>query len=108
MKKLFITIGLLLPSVTFAATIKDFANKITTFLGKPVITLLFSSALILFVWGIAQFVGNAENSDERKKGKQHILWGIIALFGMLTFIGLTGVLTRTFFQADPVLPQFYK
>ncbi|MCD5390160.1 MAG: hypothetical protein LR005_02140 [Candidatus Pacebacteria bacterium] len=110
MKKIIITIGLLVPSVTFAAgnTIKDFAGNITKFLGKPLMMLLFSVALLLFIWGIAQFVKNAENSDERNKGKQHMLWGIVALFAMLTFLGLTGTLTQTFFGTEPLLPQFYE
>lgn len=110
MKKIMITIGFLTPGISFAAgnTIKSFAGSITSFLGKPLMMLLFSTALLLFIWGIVEFVKNAENSEDRNKGKQHMLWGIVALFAMLTFLGLTGTLTQTFFQTDPLLPQFYE
>ena len=112
MKKVIFTIGLLVPSISFAAgnTIKSAAIKIATFLGKPVITLLFTTALAMFLWGIVDFIRNAENSEAREKGKQRMFWGLIALFVMVSFLGLTSVITGTLFVGggSPVLPQFYQ
>ena len=110
MKKIILSLSVLLPSITFAAgTIKSAAKAVAEFLSKPLITLLFSIALAMFLWGIVDFVRHAENPDEREKGKQRMLWGIIGLFAMVAFLGITAVITRTIFgNGNPLLPQFYE
>ncbi len=113
MKKIILSLVLYTPSLVFAQaiasgrTIKGIAHKITTFLSTAVMPMLFTIALTWFIWGVVDFIKNAENSEERKKGKQRMLWGIIALFVMVTFLGLTTVLTTSVFGNDPFLPQLY-
>ena len=46
---------------------------------NPIITLLALAAFILFVWGVVQFIRGSANEEERKKGQQHMLWGIVGL-----------------------------
>ena len=108
MKKIIIILSSL-PSVVFAAggTIKSISDDATEFLSRLVMPMLFTLALSLFIWGVVDFIKNAENSEERKKGKQRMLWGIIALFVMVTFLGLTSVLTNSVFNTGPILPQFF-
>ncbi len=109
MKKFILTISILLPSFTFAVgTIKDISGKVAKFFGGTMMVLLFSAALAMFLWGILDFIRNADNSEEREKGKKRMLWGIIALFAMVAFLGLTGIFTNTFFGGDPILPQLYE
>jgi len=114
--KQFIILASTLPVFTFAQsqktsiqsnTIKGIANDITSILSGILMPTLFSVALALFVWGIVDFIRNAENSEERKRGKQRMLWGILGLFAMITFIGLTSVLTKSVFNASPLLPQLF-
>ena len=112
MKKI-LTILVLLPNLAFAqvvkhGSIKSIADSLTEFLSKLVMPMLFTIALSFFVWGIVDFIRSSENSEARKKGKQRMLWGIIGLFAMVTFIGLTAILTETVFGADPILPQLFK
>lgn len=111
MKKL-ITFLSLVPGMALAQTIergsiKSIAESLTKFFSKLVMPMLFTLALSFFVWGIVDFIRSAENSEERKKGKQRMLWGIIGLFAMVTYIGLTSILTTTVFNASPVLPQLF-
>lgn len=107
MKKFIIIISTL-PLVTFAAgTVKNIADNISTFLSNLVLPMLFTIGLAWFIWGVVSFIKNADNPEERKKGKQRMLWGIIGLFAMIAFLGLTSVLTNTFFGTGTFLPQFY-
>lgn len=109
MKKIILTTSVLLPTITFAAgTIKDISLKVATFLGKPMMVMLFSIALAMFLWGVVDFIRNAENSDEREKGKKRMMWGIVALFAMVAFLGLTNIITQTFFSGNAILPQLYE
>lgn len=103
-KKIILALTLF-PAVTFAATFRD-AVLAATDIGRVLMPLLFSVALAWFIWGVVDFIRSADNPEQRKKGKQRILWGIIALTAMIGYLGLTTVLTNTFFQKEAnVLPQ---
>ena len=62
-------------------------NNFTNVIVNPIIALLFSVGLLLFVWGIIEFlVGlNASGDSENKScGKRHMLWGIVGMFIMVS------------------------
>lgn len=109
MKKLLLFIMAATPTLAFAQgrNIKGIASSITTFLSKLVMPMLFSAALVLFIWGIVVMIKNGENPEERKRGQSRMIWGIIALFAMIAYLGLTAVLTNTVFETGPVLPQLF-
>lgn len=71
---------------------------------KLVVPFLFTLAVVGFIWGIIQFYLNPGNEEKRKNGKSFMLWGIIALFVMISMWGLVGVLTNTF-GVKTFLPQ---
>lgn len=62
---------------------------------NPVIILMLAVAIIYFLWGMFEFVRNAESSDERKKGAQNMLWGAIGLFIMVTAYGIIHLIYGT-------------
>lgn len=109
LKYTIIYLGILagMPSVASAATFRSFVVQVTNFVGEALMPLLFSAALAYFIWGVVEFIRSADNSDERNKGKSRIMWGIIALFAMLTYLGLTSVFTSTFFGTNAFLPQLF-
>jgi len=108
-KKWIITLTTLsFPFVGEARTFREIAESVANFLLNPALKLLLTLAAVSFVWGVVEFIRNADNSEAREKGKQKIIWGIIGLFVMLSFLGLTGVLSKTFFDSGPLLPQFYE
>ncbi len=109
MKKFIITTISMFPLFSFAASgnIKSIADSVTKFLTSLVMPMLFSIALAWFIWGVADFIRGAENSEERKRGKQRMLWGIIALVVMVTFLSLTSVVTTSLFNKGPILPQLF-
>lgn len=92
----------------YEKSIKGIIGYILEILGELLIPLMIAFALFMFIWGVADFIRNAENSEERRKGKQRMVWGILALFFMIAFLGLTSILTRTFFNESPLLPLFYE
>lgn len=94
------------PYTSYAQTFKDFVRE-TVSLSQVVMPLLFSGALALFIWGVAQFILNSGNPEKRKEGKKRIGWGIIALFVLIGYLGLTAVLTGTLFGNSPFLPQLF-
>ncbi len=88
-KILYFVLSLLFPSVSFAALggLTDLLNS-TRVLINLVIPVIFGIAIIFFFWGTAQFILEAGNEKTRAEGKQKMLWGIIALFVMVSIYGI--------------------
>lgn len=69
-----------------------------------VIPLIFALAVVMFVWGVVQYVINSDEEAKKAKGRQFMIWGIIALAVMLSVWGLVKILGNTF-NIDYVVPQ---
>jgi hypothetical protein len=59
-------------------------QKFATVIIDPAIKGLFVISLLVFLWGIVEYIKKADNDTERKKGKDHILWGIIGMAIMVS------------------------
>lgn len=59
---------------------------------KSIINLLIpvvaAIALLYFFWGLAKFILAAGDEEAREKGKQIMIWGIVALFCIVAVWGL--------------------
>ena len=56
------------------------------------IPITIALALLVFFWGVARFILNAADSAEHENGRRLMIWGIIALFVIVTLWGLVGLL----------------
>ncbi len=63
--------------------------KLAEVIINPAIKGLFIIALLLFLWGVMQFVKNADNPGDRDTGRQHILWGVV---GMAIMVGAGAII----------------
>jgi len=68
----------------------------TCIINYSIIPLIFSLAVVMFVWGVVQFVINSSEEAKKEKGRQFMLWGIIALAVMVSVWGLVSILSNTF------------
>ena len=53
-------------------------------------------ALFFFFWGMALFILRADEPDERQKGRQKMVWGVIALFVLVSVWGFVAILRQIF------------
>ena len=80
-------------------------SKISGAILNPIIGLLFALALVLFLWGVVQFIMNAENEEARKNGGRHMLFGIIGIAIMVSVVGILRIVINTFgLPTPPGLP----
>ena len=70
--------------------------KINQSIVNPLIVLLSVVASAYFLWGLAQFVMNADNAEARDEGKRKIIYGLIGLTIMVSVFGILQLLLRTF------------
>lgn len=85
-------------------TLGNIFNWASCTLVQSIIPLLLTLAVAGFIWGIIQYFLNPDNEEKRKKGKSFMIWGLIALFVMISIWGLVGVLTSTF-GIKTLIPQ---
>ena len=86
------------------ANFSDVLNMITCMLSSSVIPLIFALAVVMFVWGVVQYVINNDEEAKKAKGRQFMLWGIIALAVMVSVWGLVHILSATF-NINYAIPQ---
>ncbi len=61
-----------------------------------IIPILFGIALLLFFWGIAQFILNEASSADHAAGRKFMIYGIIALFCLVSVKGILQFLSNQF------------
>ena len=67
-------------------------QNILTNIVNPLIILMVGVAIIFFLWGVFEFIRNADSSEERKKGGEHMLYGALGLFIMSTAYGILNLI----------------
>ena len=83
-------------SVAYAKTFEEVVFSINKTVLNPLIQFAFIVAFVFFIWGVMQFIRNANNPEGRKKGQDHMVWGVIGLVIMLGVYGIINILINTF------------
>lgn len=99
MKKFSIIAGSMFaaPALVLGATITDL-NSIFGFIKSvldAVLPLIIAAAVVYFVWGMFQLF-TAEDTEKKDKARSTIIYGVIAIFVMISVWGLVNILVRTF------------
>jgi hypothetical protein len=85
---------------TDIGTLFDYALCI---LDSAVVPFLIGLALILFLAGVVKFVSSGDNEEARQSGRNMMLFGIVALFVMVSIWGFVNILSRSFFGTDSTI-----
>ncbi len=70
-----------------------------------VIPVLITIALVFFLWGILRYVYKVGNAHSKESDRQIFLWGLLALFCMVSVWGIVATLCLQFFgdsKCNPV------
>jgi uncharacterized membrane protein YgcG len=81
------------PGVTEAAAFVAKFNEVILF---PLIMLMTGIAMLYFIYGCVIYIMNAENSEARETGRNHIIYSVVGMFVMLSAYGLLMVAANTF------------
>ena len=67
--------------------------KVNYYILNPLIWLLFAVALVVFLWGVVEFLRERDaNSQKANDGKQHLLWGLVGMFIMVSAFAIMNLL----------------
>lgn len=98
----YLLLFLTFPAVTLAqvsppTNFADFVRLITNLIGILIIAI-FALTLLVFLWGLLKnLILKGAEEDNRKAGKNIMLWGIIVLVIMTAIWGILALLQTTFF-----------
>lgn len=99
MKKIsFAGILALTPFLALAETGGDAQGVLKTIgeLVSSATPIVVALALLYFFWGLATFILSSGDEEKRNKSRGVMIWGIIALFIIVSVWGLIGVVQETF------------
>ena len=86
-------------------TVSDVLKFGTCFIQKSIIPLLFAIAVLVFIYGVVDFIRASSTGDgDLGEKKQFMVWGIVALAVMTGVWGLVAIITNTFGIGN-VIPQ---
>ncbi len=84
-------------------TIVGFLNKVNQFILNPIIALAFVVALLIFFWGIFEFIRAKGSGDTKDDGKSKIIWGVVGMLIMFSAYGIIRFIL-SLFGLSPTYP----
>jgi TRAP-type C4-dicarboxylate transport system permease small subunit len=94
MKKIYLSL-LLLPFPALAeTTLGSLISAVNRKVLDPLIGLLLTLAIVVFFWGMVKYIRSL-GEKEKKEGKDLMVWGIIALFVMVSVWGIVRLIANT-------------
>ncbi len=79
-------------------------SRFVDYLINPAILVIFAAGFLLFVYGLVEFLWKLNEGGDNKEGKQHMIWGIVGMFIMVSVYGILSLATSTF-GIDPTNPD---
>ena len=68
-------------------------SNIKAYILNPIIGFMFAVAVVMFIYGIVEYIWSADNEDKVAVGKKHMIYGIIGLFVMIGVYGILNILS---------------
>jgi hypothetical protein len=82
--------------IAYAASIDEFLGKVSAKIINPAIEFAFIVALVVFLWGVMEFIRGATNEKKRSEGKDHMFWGLVGFLIMFGVWGIINLILGTF------------
>lgn len=90
----------------FAQAVTDFPQLLTRIesILNVAIPFIIGLAVFVIIWGIFIYITKAGEEEKRSEAKLYIVWGIIAVFCMLSIWGFVNILINSFgIQINPTI-----
>lgn len=77
-------------------SVQALVANLATYIINPLLLLLSAIGILVFVWGLVEFIAAINGYGERtESGKQHMLWGIIGMFVMFSAWAIMSLIANT-------------
>ncbi len=95
-----------IPEMAGAATLIGTLGTVNSFI-TGLTRIVISLAIVVFFWGLVVYLMNVGDSEKRKEGIHIMIWGVVAIFVMVSVWGIVELLQGTFSvqNKDPIIPN---
>lgn len=76
-----------LGATTIPTIVQGFTEAIV-----PLVAVALGIAVLVFVWGLALYILRAGDDEQMEEGRQRMLWGVVALFMIVSVWGIVVIL----------------
>ena len=83
------------------SVVNSIMPKVVDNIVMPLLQLLFVVTMFYFVWGLFALFRDGDDSEAKKSAKNHILWGVIGIFIMISVYGIIRMVANTVGQPLP-------
>lgn len=100
MKRIILAAIVLVPGLAYAQSLSNLETLLRS-IGRLIslaLPIVVAIALLAFFWGLVKFIFAGE--EAKKEGQHLMIWGLVALFVMVSVWGIIG-----FFQRELNLPS---
>lgn len=99
---------LVLPDLALAipTTFKAYIDYILSII-DVLVPILVALAFAVFFWGMSKFILNSGKPEDIKKGREYMLWGLLALFVLVSIRAIIAFI-QTDLEIDSSLTPFLK
>ena len=94
---------IVVPAISSAFTFQRLQEFFIVEIVNNTIILIIALAVAYFLWGVAKYILHSDDAKAREEGKNMMIYGVIALFVMVSMWGLVNLLDTTFFGLDSEL-----
>lgn len=77
-------------------TTEAIIDRLVDLIISPLILLVFAAGFFFFMWGLVKFLWNSREGEINDDGKNHMLWGIVGMFLMVSVWAILNILLSTF------------
>lgn len=75
---------------------KGVLQKIEDVILFPLISLMIAVAVLVFLWGVLQYILGADNDTARSDGRKHMMYGVIGFLVMVSAYAILNIAANTF------------
>jgi len=96
MKKYLIPAALFLaPAVALAQSLTGMLTTVGNLINQAT-PIVIALALLYFFWGLANYILHADDPEKKEEGRNIMIWGVIALFIMVSVWGIIRLVQNSF------------
>lgn len=70
-------------------------KKISQNILNPIIVLMFAAAVLVFAYGIFEYVRGSDSEEARSTGSRHMMAGVVGMFIMISVFGIISIILNT-------------
>lgn len=109
-KKIFLVLTVLcaliaIPQVSLAVTFQSLASFFIYIIVNPLVLIIIGFAVVYFLWGVARYILHSGDVKAREEGRSMMIYGIIAIFVMVSMWGFVNLLVATLALNNNRLPS---